>query len=83
MGSIFDVAETRAGRSCDNVTAVALVWRDESVARPNDVSTGTLAADAVTMRMEDFGPGEPKLDDADIERAVEDIRAAMEKNRIR
>jgi serine/threonine protein phosphatase PrpC len=83
MSEIFVAAETRAGRSCDNVSAVALAWGDESVARPDDISTAALAPDSVTTRMEEFGSGEPTLADEVIERAVEDIRAAMEKNRTR
>src|SRR6185503_20939350 len=75
-------AEARAGQDCDNVSAVAMTWADNAPTAPHQVSTGNFQPDTVSTRLEEFGaaPGQADMTDAEIERAIAEIRAAIRRN---
>ncbi|HEX7053064.1 MAG TPA: PP2C family serine/threonine-protein phosphatase [Burkholderiales bacterium] len=74
---LVTLAEHRAGRDCDNVSVVAMRWGEDAVAAPGpepqepktDVQDFT-ATDLDFMRMSD----------ADVEKAIAEIKAALRKH---
>ena len=78
---LLDSAEARAGRDCDNLSVVGITWAESAPTAANLVSTRTLPQDSVNTRLEDFGAsGNGNMSDEDIERAIEEIRAAIRRN---
>lgn len=75
-------AEQRAGKDCDNLSAVAMTWTDSVVVQsPGEVSTQTLEHDTVITQVEDFGKDDHSdLTDEEIERAIGEIRDAIRKH---
>jgi PPM family protein phosphatase len=75
-------AEQRAGKDCDNLSAVAMTWTDSVVVQsPGEVSTQTLEHDTVITQVEDFGKDDHSdLTDQEIERAIGEIRDAIRKH---
>ena len=75
-------AEQRAGKDCDNLSAVAMTWTDSvQVQAPGEVSTQTLEQDTVITQIEDFGKDDHSdLTDEEIERAIGEIRDAIRKH---
>ena len=76
-------AETRAGAHGDNLSVVAMRW-EETVVEPSDssVSTQTMANNEVTTKLEEFGRNpayKSDLSDDEIEKAIDEIRSAIEK----
>jgi hypothetical protein len=63
---LLDEAERRAGRECDNLSAIALTWEQHSGVAPS-VPREQAAADTRNSY----------LSDEEIERAIADIRNAM------
>lgn len=76
-------AETKGGPHCDNLSVVAVRWEENYVEESaTSVSTQTMALNEVTTKMEEFGrnPGSRSdLSDDEIEKAIEEIRSAIEK----
>ncbi|HJW24903.1 MAG TPA: protein phosphatase 2C domain-containing protein [Rhodocyclaceae bacterium] len=77
-------AETKAGAHGDNLSAVAVRWEESYHEEENltSISTQTMALNEVTTRFDEFGrnPGyKTDLSDDEIEKAIEEIRAAIEK----
>ena len=76
-------AETTGGPHCDNLSVVAVRWEENYVEESaTSVSTQTMALNEVTTKMEEFGrnPGSRSdLSDDEIEKAIEEIRSAIEK----
>lgn len=75
-------AETKAGKHCDNLSVVAVRWEESYVEEAHSVSTQTMALNEVTTRFDEFGrnPGcKTDLTDDEIEKAIEEIRAAIDK----
>ncbi|RJF98344.1 PP2C family protein-serine/threonine phosphatase [Noviherbaspirillum saxi] len=74
-----------AGKTSDNVTALAMMWEGASVLQdsPNTIATHTLPIDSVTTTIQ--APRHADLEQADIfndseiEKAIEEIRGAIEK----
>jgi serine/threonine protein phosphatase PrpC len=81
IAELAALAETRAGPQCDNVSALALAWGEDEVsasAAPYTVPFHELPTD-----VQDFTATDPdflRLSDADIDRAVDEIKAALRKN---
>jgi protein phosphatase len=75
-----------AGKTSDNVTALAMMWEGTSVLQdsPNTIATHTLPIGSVTTTIQ--APRHADLesadifDDSEIEKAIEEIRGAIEKS---
>jgi serine/threonine protein phosphatase PrpC len=79
---LLDLAELRAGADCDNLSVVAMTWAGTHArATAGDVSTQTLALDGVSTQLGDFSKADQTdLSDEEIERAIQEIRAAIRKH---
>jgi len=78
---LLDLAELRAGADCDNLSVVAMSWEGTHKAPAGEVSTQTLALDGVSTQLGDFSKADNSdLSDEEIERAIEEIRAAIRKH---
>ena len=79
---LLDLAELRAGADCDNLSVVAMTWAESNPdAISGEVSTQTLELDGVSTQFQDFGATDRvDLSDEEIERAIEEIRAAIRKH---
>jgi serine/threonine protein phosphatase PrpC len=78
---LMSLAETRAGPQCDNVSVLAMNWGEEEVAAAD--SPRTLPYHEMPTDVQDFTATDPdflRMSDADIDRAIEEIRAALKKN---
>ncbi|RJG00321.1 PP2C family protein-serine/threonine phosphatase [Noviherbaspirillum sedimenti] len=82
---LVNSAASIAGKTSDNVTALAMMWEGgDGVDDPNSITTNVLPLGAVTTTIE--APRHADLesadlyDDNDIERAIEEIRNAIEKS---
>ena len=80
---LLSQAETKGGPHCDNLSAVAVRWEEAYVDEASSsVSTQTMAIHEVTTRLEEFGRNpayKSDLSDEEIERAIEEIRNAIDK----
>lgn len=81
-------AESLAGETCDNLSLIVMVWREgiEDDELGGDViSTQTMALSGFTTRMDSFQRLHPSaansidLSDDEIERAIQEINAAIQK----
>ena len=82
LPELIELAETRAGPRCDNVSVLAIEWHEKAVAPPDEPATVPMD-DATEVR--DFTATEPDfmhMSDADIERAIADIKKALKKSEI-
>jgi serine/threonine protein phosphatase PrpC len=78
---LLDLAELRAGPDCDNLSVVAMTWAGTHVHAGGEVSTQTLALDGVSTQLGDFSKVDSSdLSDAEIERAIQEIRDAIRKH---
>ncbi|MFN0301594.1 MAG: PP2C family protein-serine/threonine phosphatase [Burkholderiales bacterium] len=81
---LLDAAELRAGVDGDNLSVVAMTWRDAEQGEENGVSTFNLSVGDHETRPANFG-GESgssaaaQLTDEEIERAISEIRKAINK----
>jgi len=78
---LMDLAETRAGPRCDNISVLALQWHDKAVPAP--VEPLTVPMDDVPTDVRDFTATEPDfmhMTDADIERQIAEIKKALKKH---
>ncbi len=80
---LLDEAELRGGESADNLSVVAMCWHaDANVAQPDSISTQTMALNdfATEMDLSSRGSsGAADLDEDEIERAIREINAAIQK----
>ncbi|MFZ5509702.1 MAG: PP2C family protein-serine/threonine phosphatase [Pseudomonadota bacterium] len=79
-------AEARAGATCDNLSMIAMLWQDNYAPDTlGSVSTKTMPIDSFTTQMEEFAKARkgqqplPDLSDDEIERAIQEINAAIRK----
>ena len=77
-------AEARGGPQVDNVSVVAVRWEDAytGAATGSSVSTQTMALDEIATQLEEFGRDpahRSDLTEDEIEKAIEEIRAAIDK----
>jgi serine/threonine protein phosphatase PrpC len=78
---LLDLAELRAGADSDNLSVVAMTWAERHVGLAGEVSTQTLVLNGVSTQLEDFSHADDSdLTDEEIERAIEEIRAAIRKH---
>ncbi len=81
--ALLTQAETRGGAHGDNLSVVAVRWEQSYVEEASSsVSTQTMAPDEVTTRLDEFGRNpayKSDLSEDEIERAIEEIRAAIDK----
>ena len=79
--ALLDLAELRAGADCDNLSVVAMNWEGTQRAPGGEVSTQTLALEEVSTELGDFSKADNgDLSDAEIERAIREIREAIRKH---
>lgn len=80
---MMNQAEARGGLHGDNLSVVAVHWEDNYVeALSSAISTQTMPVDEVTTKLEEFGRNpsyKSDLSDDEIEAAIEEIRAAIDK----
>ena len=79
---LMSQAEVKGGPHSDNLSVVAVRWEDSYVEDLSSaISTQTMALNEVATHMEEFGRGSAKTDltEDEIERAIEEIRNAIEK----
>ncbi|HUX23720.1 MAG TPA: protein phosphatase 2C domain-containing protein [Burkholderiales bacterium] len=78
---LLDDAERRAGRQCDNLSAVAVTWQEHpAAARPEQVPAGARPMDSVTALQRQAGSAETRdeyLSDDEIEHAIARIQNAI------
>ncbi len=83
--ALMTQAENRAGPYCDNLSVVATRWEDsyvEAAQNTSTISTQTMALNEVTTRLDEFGRNpayKTDLTEDEIERAIEEIRATIDK----
>jgi len=78
---LIDLAETRAGARCDNVSVLALEWHDKAVPAP--VEPLTVPMEDSRTDVQDFTATDPDfmhMTDADIERQIAEIKKALKKH---
>ncbi|MDX9943506.1 MAG: protein phosphatase 2C domain-containing protein [Azonexus sp.] len=80
---LLDDAERKGGAHVDNLSVVAVRWEDNYIeAGSSIISTQMMSVDEVTTRLDEFGRNpayKSDLSDAEIEAAIEEIRATIEK----
>jgi serine/threonine protein phosphatase PrpC len=80
---VLSAAEMRAGDTCDNLSLIALNWEDNYGDETAPlVETHTMPMDSHTTLMEGFDTPrarDTELTEDDIERAIEEIRGAIQK----
>lgn len=80
---ILNQAEIKGGQHGDNLSVVAVRWEDAYVEEASSaISTQTMTQDEVTTRLEEFGRNpayKSELSENEIEDAIEEIRAAIDK----
>lgn len=76
-------AELRGGPHADNLSIVAARWEDSYVEHPSTaISTQTMSRDTITTKLDEFGRNpayKSELSEDEIERAIEEIRATIQK----
>ena len=78
---LLALAEVRAGPDCDNLSVVAMTWAGTQRTLAGEVSTQTLALDDVSTQLGEFSKADHSdLSDEEIERAIQEIRAAIRKH---
>ena len=75
---LLDHAESRGGAEGDNLSAVGMRWGDEEMSGPRQICTATMPLDAYTVQLNNFSV-EQDVTEADIERAIAEIQAAIQK----
>jgi serine/threonine protein phosphatase PrpC len=79
---LAELAEARAGNDCDNTSALALHWQDEQVRLPED-GPRTVPYDELPTDVQDLTATDPeflRMSDEDVEKAIDEIKAALRKN---
>jgi hypothetical protein len=78
---LLDEAERRAGRECDNLSAIALAWEEQAVAARSEQAPARAAApDPAASQPPETGAADMQRDylsDDEIERAIDRIRNAI------
>jgi serine/threonine protein phosphatase PrpC len=80
---LLSQAEIKGGPHGDNLSVVAVRWEESYVEEAgSSISTQTMTQDEVTTRLDEFGRNptyKSDLSDDEIERAIEEIRNAIDK----
>jgi serine/threonine protein phosphatase PrpC len=77
LHGLVALAEARAGDDCDNTSALALHWQEDRV-READEGPATVPAEQLAAA--DGTEEYLRMSDEDVEKAIDDIRAALRKN---
>jgi serine/threonine protein phosphatase PrpC len=82
--ALLDLAESKGGPGCDNLSMLAMRWHDDYAEElPAAVSTDSMTVDGITTKMEGFARGRgaevSNLSDAEIENAINEINQAIQK----
>jgi PPM family protein phosphatase len=83
---LLDMAEVRAGREGDNASVVAMTWFEETGSSDAEgISTVSMDPTDIKTTVEQFGKSAPPatsgyLTDDEIERAIDEIRNAIQKH---
>lgn len=75
-------AEAKGGPHVDNLSVVAVHWEDNYVDQASSISTQTMRFDEIATHIEEFGRDpahKSDLSEDEIELAIEEIRAAIDK----
>ena len=83
LAELMSLAETRAGRQCDNLSVVAIAWGDDEVADTGAVSPDTVPFHDLPTEVQDFSATDvdfTRLSDDDIERRIAEIKMALKRN---
>lgn len=75
IAELVTLAEHRAGRQCDNVSVLAMTWNDDAVAQEELQDPKTDVQDFTATDL-DF----MRMTDADIDKAIADLKAALRKH---
>ena len=81
LPDLMTLAESRAGPRCDNISVLAIQWRDKAVTAPVEPMTVPMEDQATDVR--DFTATDADfmhMTDADIERQIAEIKKALGKN---
>jgi hypothetical protein len=80
---LLNQAELKGGAHGDNLSVVAVRWEDTYVEDASSaISTQTMSQHEVTTRLDEFGRNptyKSDLSDDEIEKAIEEIRSAIDK----
>ena len=80
---LMNQAEARGGQYCDNLSVVVTRWEDSYVeAAQSSISTQTMVLGEVTTKLDEFGRNpayKMDLSDDEIEKAIQEIRATIDK----
>jgi serine/threonine protein phosphatase PrpC len=79
---LAELAEARAGADCDNTSVFAMHWQEEQVRLPDD-GPRTVPYDELPTNVQDFTATDPeflRMSDEDVEKAIDEIKAALRKN---
>ena len=79
---LLDEAERRAGRDCDNLSAIAVTWEEHAAAVPRQAMDQGASPAAVTVLPRQSGPAEAQgeyLSDDEIARAISQIRSSIKR----
>ena len=80
LPELMRLAELRAGPECDNVSVIAIAWGEDEIAPA--AMQRTVPFYELPTDVQDFSATDPdflRMSDADIERAIADIKAALKK----
>jgi len=78
---LVELAELRAGPQCDNVSVLAMAWGEEEVTQA--VAEAAAPAFGTSTEVRDFSATDPDfvhMSDEEIEKAIEELRAALRRN---
>src|SRR4051812_4242117 len=82
VAGLVALAEIRAGEDCDNTSVIAISWGQEAVRLPED-GPPTLPYNELATDVRDFTATELdylRMSDEDVEKAIDEIKAALRKN---
>ena len=81
FAELIDLAETRAGAHCDNVSVLAIEWHEKAVPAP--VEPVTVPMTELPVDLSDFsaaGPESLHMSNAEIERQIAELKKALNKH---
>jgi serine/threonine protein phosphatase PrpC len=82
VASLVALAELRAGEDCDNTSVIAMTWGQEAVRMAED-GPRTVPYNELATDVKDFTATDVeylKMTDEDVEKAIDEIKAALRKN---
>jgi serine/threonine protein phosphatase PrpC len=76
---LMDHAELRAGRTGDNLSAIAMVWETQDETDNNAVSTIAMADNTFTTKMSTYTPSAADFAEDEVERVISEIQSTIKK----